>query len=133
MAAQSRCPSSSRRPPDVPSLIDELCPDYVGERRLALSLASLDSPPRAFAAIELVVDYTAALPDGIVLPLELTIASPSPSNFVRRHFLRSRPSSLAFIPQEGGRHLVRLTEVAHNRWWGALTIDVAGETTDPRA
>src|SRR5262249_34987198 len=116
----------------MPSLLDELCPDYVGERRFVLALSEDASPARAFAAIELTVDYSATLPQGVVLPLEFTIVSPSPSNFVRRFFRRTSPSNISFIPKEGGRHVVRIAEVGHNRWWGALTIDVVGETTDPR-
>lgn len=115
----------------MPSLLDELCPDYVGERRLVLAVASADAIARAFGAIDLTVDYSQTMPEGLVLPLELTIVSPSRSNFVRRLFRRTRPSSISFIPKEGGRHIVRLREVGHNRWWGALAIDVVGETTDP--
>jgi hypothetical protein len=115
----------------MPSLLDEICPDYVGERRLVLAVASATATPRAFIPIDVSIDYSATAPAGIALPLELTIVSPSRSNFVRRYYRRGRPSSLTFVPKEGGRHFLRLAEVGHNRWWGALAIDVVGETTDP--
>lgn len=117
----------------MPSLLDEVCPDYVGERRLTLALGPTTAATRAFAPIEVTVDYGKSAPQGIVLPLELTILAPSASNFIRRIFRRTAPSSVSFVPREGGRHLVRLAEVSHNRWWGALAIDVAGETTDPHS
>ena len=117
----------------MPTLHDELCPDYVGARRLVLALAPEAPSPRAFAPVDVTIDYSGAEPEGVVLPLEMTITSPSPSNFVRRILRRTRPSSLSFVPREGGRHLIRVAEVGHNRWFGALLVDVAGERTDPRA
>ena len=45
---------------------------------------------------------------------------------MRRVVRRVLPSALAFTPREGGRHLVRVGELAHNRGWGSLLVRVAG-------
>ena len=42
------------------------------------------------------------------------------------------PSTITFVPKEGGRHLIRLAEAAHNLWWGRLELDVAGDVIDSR-
>jgi hypothetical protein len=41
------------------------------------------------------------------------------------------PSALSFTPREGGRHLLRLGELAHNRWWGFLVVIVVGDPPEP--
>ena len=111
--------------------LDELCPDDVGRRAVRLELARLD-PPKAFEAVDVSVSLDPVLGQvaavvGLALPLELTITAPSRSGFVRHVYRRAVPSSVSFIPREGGPHLVRLRELGHNRYWGALTVDVIGE------
>lgn len=110
----------------MPSL-DELCPPYVGDQRISLELAPWAGAPRAFAPVVVAVDYAKTLPGGLVLPLVFTFASPSSATYVRRIVRRIAPSALSFTPREGGRHLVRLGELAHNRWWGSLLVVVAGD------
>jgi hypothetical protein len=112
----------------MPNVIDEICPTYVGEKRLVLSLASDSLSPRAFNPINVLVDYSACEPEGLVPPLELTIIAPTASNFQRARFLRTTPETISFRPREGGRHVVRFGEVGHNRWFGYIEIDVAGES-----
>lgn len=110
------------------TLLDELSPTYYGEDRIRLQLAESIETVRAFSAVVLAVDYSATLPAGIVLPLELTVTPPSGApNFLRRTFRRLAPSTLAFTPREGGRHLVRLAELFHNHWVGFLELDVEGD------
>ena len=119
--------------------VDDICPSYVWTKRIKLAPATTDAP-RAFNAIDLTVGIdTVADADGVLarvglmLPLELTVTSPSAENFFRHVYRRFIPSAVTFTPHEGGRHRVVLREVFHNRFFGALDLDVAGETTDPRA
>ena len=109
------------------SIVDDISPAYLGEKRLVLAPLPGAPAPAAFAPVELTVDYSAADPDGVALPLELTVTAPSASGFERRFYRHSRPLTVLFVPREGGRHLVRLREPWHNRWWGSLEIVVAGE------
>lgn len=111
--------------------LDELCPEEVGRRALRLLPATLD-PPRAFNAYDLEVGFDPTLGVeaervGLVLPLELTITAPTRSGFVRHVYRRVVPGLITFVPKEGGLHLVRLSELGHNRYWGAYVVDVAGE------
>lgn len=112
----------------MPNIIDELCPPTVGEKRIVLSLSEDSLSPRAFTAVNVLVDYTACDPEGVVYPLELTIVVPTEQDFRRVRFNRSAPSTISFQPREGGRHVLRLGELGHNRWFGFIEIDVAGES-----
>jgi hypothetical protein len=111
----------------VPPLIDEISPETMGEDRILLSLDRTSLTPRAFQAVLINVDYSACAPEGVVLPLELLIQTPSISN-IRRHIIRKiAPRTLSFIPKEGGLHGVLLRELGHNRWLGKLRVTVAGD------
>ena len=110
----------------MPSL-DDVCPSYVGDQRISLELAAWAGAPRAFAPVVISVDFTKATPGGVVMPLVFTVASPSSTAFIRRFVRRVLPSALSFTPREGGRHLVRLGELAHNHWWGSLLVIVEGD------
>lgn len=108
-------------------LIDLLVPANVGAANIKLKIARPFDPRRAFHAIDLDVELLAdALTSGLSLPLEMTVTAPS-GKLTRNIFRRVVPSQISFTPQEGGQHLVRLREDAHNLWWGALVIEVAGE------
>lgn len=109
------------------AVVDEVSPAEYGEDRIVLALGPLQTP-RQFEAVTLTVDYSACEPEGIVLPLEMTVTSQSgAATFQRQVFERIVPSELAFVPREGGPHLVRLFERFHNRWFGAAQFDVIGE------
>jgi hypothetical protein len=112
------------------STLEELAPMYVGAEALALSVDP-NATLQAFTAIDISVDYSGADPLGVRLPLELLITSPSPTNFRRRQFLRSAPDVISFTPQEGGRFLVVLREVGHNRLLGKLSLVVEGDRAQP--
>jgi hypothetical protein len=110
------------------SFLEEICPSYVGEDRLRLTLADPDDLLIAFRPVLVSVDYDRALPEGVMLPLELTITAPSEVNNVRVVYARyAPPGQLAFTPREGGSHLVRLAELFHNRWWGSLVLEISGD------
>lgn len=107
---------------------DEICPAYIGEDRIRVSLSEDTLAPRAFAAVDITIDYTAADTDGgVVLPIEITVTAPNPTGFVKKTYRANRPTLFTFKPREGGDHLVRVREVAHNRWFGVLTVNVAGD------
>lgn len=118
----------------APSLIEEICPEYIGEERITLSFDTTSIVPRANLALLIRVDYSLCDPEGgAVLPLEMLVQGPSPSSFRRRVISRTKPAELVVTPREGGRHLVLLREMAHNRFHGKIAFDVAGETlTRPR-
>lgn len=113
--------------------IDQLSPPYIRARVLKLTPASLEQA-RAFAAVDLDVAFDTSGPfaalvasAGLVGVVEMTVTAPSPVNFWRHVFRRGLPSLITFTPREGGRHFVRVREVAHNHWWGALAVNVLGE------
>lgn len=110
----------------VPTLIDELSPETIGEDRITLALAA-GITPRAFLPVLVEVDYGRCGPEGVVLPLELLIQAPSAGNVIRRVLRRAAPRSIAFTPREGGLHGVLVRELGHNRWNGHLRIVVTGD------
>lgn len=106
-------------------LIDELSPLYVGAERIALRPADADAVPRAFDPYIVAVDYAACDPEGVVLPLEVIVTSPSRTRRSLYRFLA--PTELTVVPDEGGRWIVTLREVAHNQWWGRFAFDAVGD------
>lgn len=107
--------------------LDDLVPDYIGKQNIKLTLARPLEPQRAFYAVDVDVELLAeALTSGLVVPLELTVTSPS-RTLHRKIYRRVVPPQVSFTPQEGGKHLVRLRETAHNSWWGYIVVDVLGE------
>jgi hypothetical protein len=114
------------------AVVDELSPEIYGQDLILLSLTPLQTP-RQFEPVTVDVDYAQCLPAGIVLPLEMTVTSESGAAlFQRAVFRRYAPTQLTFIPREGGSHLIRLAESHHNRWFGALQIEVLGERVNQR-
>jgi hypothetical protein len=111
----------------MPNIIDEICPVTTGEKRIVLQLAEDSLLPRAFVPVNVEANYDACDPEGVVFPLELTIVAPTESNFTRVIYNRSAPTTISFKPREGGKHVVRLGEIGHNRWFGYIEIAVAGE------
>lgn len=110
--------------------IDEISPSYVREKRLDLTLEP-GAVARAFQPLLISVSSDRALPEGIMLPVLLEIQGPSAGSYQRREFTRTMPATFIFTPREGGPHQVTLREVAHNLWWGSLTLDVEGELLEP--
>ena len=108
------------------SVVDEISPREVGEDRIDLALDETTTSPQVFEPVIVNVDFSRCDPEGVVLPLELTITGPS-GEVTRQYFRRTVPSQVSFRPQEGGSTLVRVAEVFHNRWFGALVVDVAGD------
>jgi hypothetical protein len=109
------------------SIQDELAPEYMGARAIVLTLQDPNATFRAFDSIGIDIDYSAAQPEGVTLPLEMLVVSPTNENFVRRMFTRAIPTRLFFRPVEGGIHNVLLREVGHNAWRGSLVVTIEGE------
>lgn len=110
------------------ALLDEISPSYYGEDRLTLTLTDPDQLLRVFEPVLVSVDYSGADPQGVMLPLEMTVTGPDGALVVRQSLTRFAPSSLAFTPVAVGSHLVRLAECFHNKWFGALVLDITGDS-----
>lgn len=107
-------------------LLDEVCASDVGEPLIGVSLADPDARLVAHTPIDLTIDY-GRLTTGVVLPLVITISSGrSAQSFRRILFSRVAPEAFTFTPREGGRHLVRVAELYHQRWWGYLYLEISG-------
>jgi hypothetical protein len=109
------------------SLLDDIAPRYYGESRIRLTLSDPDQRLQAFTPVIIAVDYSRCLPEGIVLPLEFTVTAPGNTTIERTVFRRFSPTELAFVPREGGSHLVRLAEQFHNQWLGVLELEIIGD------
>jgi hypothetical protein len=109
------------------ALIDDLSPRYYGEDRIRLTLTDPDQLLQVFRPVLITVDYSRCLPAGVVLPLEFSVTGPGNVQTERHVSTRFAPSTLVFVPKEGGSHLVRLGEAFHNLWWGRLVVDIAGD------
>jgi len=107
--------------------IDEIAPRYYGEDRFRLTLSQPNQLLAAFVPVLVSVDYSRALPDGIMLPLEFAVTAPSDVNSTRKVYRRFAPTELAFTPREGGSYLVRIGELWHNMWWGRLVLEIPGD------
>jgi hypothetical protein len=116
--------------------LDELAPTYVREKRIDLMLEPTAEAPHANRPLTIIVGTSRTTPAGVAvgdglglaLPLVFEVQGPSPSSYQQRYFLKHLPTQIIFTPREGGRHNVTLREVAHNRFWGSLAVQVAGET-----
>ena len=109
------------------AVVDEISPVGYGRDAIGLSLSLSTPNPKAFSPVVVDVDYAGAEPEGVRLPLELLVIGPSGAvSSFRRVFRRGAPAALAFTPIEGGSFLVRLAEQFHNRYFGALVVEVAG-------
>ncbi len=111
------------------TLLDDLSPSYVGEDRLDVRLDASQETVRALQPTLFTVDYSRALPEGVMLPLVLEVQGPSAGSYQRRIYTRV-PKSVVVTFREGGAHLVILKEVAHNRWHGKLRVQVEGDALE---
>jgi len=119
------------------SFVDRYCPDFVGARKLSLSLAPELPEPKAGRVAILDVDYSATFEaqelDGVeyeqgpVYPLVAIISGPTPSLVQRIDYTDSVPDRVVFVPKEPGRHTVLLSEAGHNHWFGTASFDVGGD------
>lgn len=109
------------------AIIDEISPPYVGEDKLILSLNDPATALLSHVPFQVNIDYSAALPGGVKLPLELVFQGPDAGQLQRRVFERTLPESLLLVPRARGQHFILLRELFHNRWQGRLLVDVQGD------
>ncbi|HEX4334682.1 MAG TPA: hypothetical protein VH062_02145 [Polyangiaceae bacterium] len=115
---------------DQPFLAD-FSPDNVGTNRFKLSLDVTTQSPAAGVACIVNVDYSSADADGgVVLPLEVLVQAPTVDGYRRQVLTRARLDQLVVIPISGGAHMVMVRELGHNRAFGALTFNVAGDSLE---
>src|SRR3954469_2636970 len=107
--------------------IDELSPATIGEDKISLTIDPSTDPPTALKAVQVNVDYSAADPFGVELPLNMIVQGPTAESYIERTFRRFVPNTLSFVPLAAGEYLVVLREVAHNRWVGRLRFTVVGD------
>jgi hypothetical protein len=110
---------------------DEIAPAYIRNKLITLALDESSTVVRAFQPAVLNIDYSACAPGGVMLPLLVEIQGPSPESYQRRVFAHVAPGSVVLSAREGGRHLITVSEVAHNRWFGSLQVDVLGDPLRP--
>jgi len=107
---------------------DEICPGYIGDRLIRITVADPTVKPLAGAPVDLLVDYSAcdAL-GGVCLPLELVVSDPKAAGVELTTYLRAAPRLLSFTPRRGaGTYTVLLRETGHNLWLGTLRVPVEG-------
>jgi hypothetical protein len=104
--------------------LDDISPKYIGEAKFTLTPGT--ERPTAGVPVVVDIDYGTDA-RGVELPLECIVQGSADESYVRQTFELFVPPSVVFTPIEGGRHVVMVRELGHNRWWGRLEVDVAGE------
>ena len=107
--------------------VDIIAPDSVGVVRIDLELSTETPIARENDSVFVVPSYARTVPEGVVLPLIYTVTDPEGNRLVERRYIRKAPSLLEFVPNRGGRFLVRIGELFHNRWFGSLVVEVVGD------
>jgi hypothetical protein len=109
------------------AIAERVAPDEIGQKMIDVTLADADAMLLAHRPISLAISYARCAPTGVMLPIVITVSSGSSQASYRRSvFARVAPDSYTFTPREGGPHVIRVAEAFHNRWWGALKVDVGG-------
>lgn len=110
--------------------VDEISPATIGEDKIGLALEDPLVTIQTFTPFGVSIDYSATLPEGLRLPLELIVSGPKAGQLDRRVFRDALPSSVTIKPTVRGRHSILFREMYHNRWQGRLTVEVEGEDID---
>lgn len=111
----------------MPTFLELLAPSTLHQPAITLQLARPRDLKRAFFAIGVAVSVDASLaPGGLVLPIEELITGPR-GIFRRAVHRLTVPVLVTFTPREGGLYQVLLREVAHDRHFGTLAIQVDGD------
>lgn len=112
----------------MPTVEQNLASSELGAKRIKLKLSPDTPSPTQGVPTVVDVDYADAVSrGGVVLPLLLQVIAPDGSPVLTKEFHLTPPTSLEFTGSAAGVHLVRLGEIAHNRWFGALQVAVRGE------
>ncbi|MCP4674325.1 MAG: hypothetical protein GY854_02165 [Deltaproteobacteria bacterium] len=113
------------------ALIDRISPTFLGDSRIRVSINPCCEPLMAFRPITVDLNYDDAEPEGVVLPLEITVQPAfaevsAAGGYRHKVFHRHVPSSYTFTVPSAGDYLILIREYAHNQWQGRLVITVAG-------
>ena len=109
---------------------DELSPSYIGEKLITIARSDdAVGVVKARDRVTLTLDLTQCEPGGVEWPLKLTVSGPSASSY-RTKLIRRPTTGIVVTPSEGGPHLVTVSELAHDRWWGSIKLDVQGPTLE---
>jgi hypothetical protein len=111
----------------VASTVDLICPPEIGEQRIKLNLKHPDSKILAHIAFPVTIDWSRTLPVGLSLPLEVIVQGPVAGQRERRLYRTTIPDLIMVTPKSGGRHLLLVRELYHNRWQGQLFFDAEGD------
>lgn len=109
--------------------LDLICPSNVGDEAFTLRVTShrQGQPIATFETVVIEIDYTGAGAVGPVLPIEVIVSTLADRRAFERVVYRSTPPAQAIVrPTTAGRWLVTVREVAHDRAWGAVELDVIG-------
>lgn len=110
--------------------LDLVSPVTMGSDQIVLTVANPTGEALLVGRpITIDFDYSATLPDGVVLPLILQVqpAFGRGVGYLEKVFRKTAPNSFAFSLPGAGQYLVLLRECFHNRWQGRLLIQVDGE------
>ena len=105
--------------------LDEIAPEYLRDQRFTVRIDG-DDTPAANRAVLLVCGYAGAAPQGASPPLIFEAKGPSRLGYRKSVFYRA-PATIVWVPREGGLHLITIRELAHNRWFGSLRVQVEGD------
>lgn len=99
--------------------------DNVGLQAIRLSHAPTIALTTGIPLL-LAVDYSRCLPAGPSGKLRFVVRGPDGFASLD-HLFRSPPAVVSFTPTVAGEYTAALSEVTHNRWWGALDLTVSGD------
>ncbi len=110
---------------------EQVCPVSIGSVGFKLALENPAARPRAHQPVAITIDSTPAGRLGVQLPIEIRVSSGSSAESFRSVIYRDMvPTRFVFFPHEGGPHVVRVSEVYHQRFVGILQLDVEGDRLD---
>lgn len=120
------------------SVIDTISPLYIGDQKISIEVDSSCKPLMAFKRIIINIDYSDALPEGVILPLELIVqpgfgGGGEANGYKRKVFRRTAPESYTFTVPSSGDYLVVVREIFHNQWRGSQIITVGGDPVSSRS
>lgn len=109
--------------------LDRICPHYVGSGKITVQLDTATTPPYAYSATTINIDYSSTGENWVSLPIEIIIAPSSADSdgYIRKKFTDAPPESFTWRPTRPGSHLVIVRELFHNQYQGKLEINVEGD------
>lgn len=115
-------------------IIDTISPAYIGSDKFVLTVDESSLPLQSYRLISINIDYSAAYPNGVVLPIKIFVqpAFGDGTGYIEKTFTRFAPSRFSFYAEAGaGDYLILVKEFGHNQWQGRLVITVGGDDYSP--